>query len=180
MFIFNFKVNGSKIFKIIFTCMTLALIFLVVFVTYKVFYGAKNNTKACMPQSDVFMIEPNNYTNVLKVAHENIDNYVGKKINFTGYVYRVIDFEENQFVLARKMYISDNKEYVIVGFLCEYDDIKDFQDGTWINVTGEIVKGNYHGDMPIVKITEINTCKAPKDEFVMPPDNTYIPTITWL
>ncbi|MBR0350768.1 MAG: hypothetical protein IJH76_02950 [Clostridia bacterium] len=180
MFVFNFKVNGSKVFKIFFTCMTLVLIFLVVFVTYKVFYGAKNNTKACMPQNDVFVIDSKNYSNILKAAHENIDDYVGKKINFTGYVYRVIDLEDNQFVLARNMYISDKLEYVIVGFLCEYDDIKDFKDGTWVNVTGEIVKGDYHGDMPIVMVTEINKCDAPKEEFVLPPDNSYIPTSTWL
>ena len=41
-----------------------------------------------------------NYTNVLKSVHENIDNYVGMKINFTGYVYRVLDLNENQFVTS--------------------------------------------------------------------------------
>ncbi|MBR3255328.1 MAG: hypothetical protein IKF97_03825 [Clostridia bacterium] len=180
MFICNFKVNGSKIFKVFFTGMTLLLIFILVFVTYKIFYGAKNNNKACMPQSDVFVIEPKNYTNVLKASHENIDNYVGKKINFTGYVYRVLDLKDNQFVLARNMLISEKYDYVVVGFLCEYDDIKSFKDGTWINVTGEIVKGDYHGDMPIVKVTEIKKCEAPQEEFVSPPDKTYIPTSTWI
>lgn len=180
MFIFNFKVNGSKIFKIFFTCITLILIFLVVLVTYKVFYGAKNNTKACMPQNDIFVIESKNYTNVLKASHDNIDNYIGKKINFTGYVYRLIDFKDNQFVLARNMIISDKYNYVVVGFLCEYDEIKNYKDGTWVNVTGEIVKGDYHGDMPIVIVNEINKCDAPKEEFVLPPDNNYIPTNTWI
>ena len=38
--------------------------------------------------------------------HENIDDYVGKKLCFTGYVYRVLDLQDNQFVLARDMIIS--------------------------------------------------------------------------
>lgn len=37
-------------------------------------------------------------------------------------------------------------------------------------------KGDYHGDMPIVKITNINKTNKPNDEYVYPPDESYIPT----
>lgn len=77
------------------------------------------------------------------------------KINFTGYVYRVYDLKDNQFILARDMIISSDFKSVIVGFLCEYDKAKDFDNSTWIEISGEITKGIYHGDMPIVKVTEI-------------------------
>ncbi len=180
MFICNFKVNGSKLFKVFFSCITLLLIFILVFVTFKVFYGAKNNTQACIPQSDVSEISVNNYTNVLKTVHDDIDTYVGKKINFTGYVYRILDFKDNQFVLARNMIISSDFKYVVVGFLCESDKISEFEDGTWVNVTGEITKGDYHGDMPIILVTELNKCDKPTDEYVYPPDDDYIPTSSWL
>ena len=53
---------------------------------------------------------------------------------------------------------------------------KDFENDTWINVTGEIVKGNYHGDMPIIKITNIEHTEKPSEEYVYPPDDSYIPT----
>lgn len=180
MFIYNFKVNGSKIFKLFFSCMTLLLIFILVFVTYKIFYGAKSSNEACIPQSDVFSISSKNYTNVLKAVHDDIDTYVGKKINFTGYVYRVLDFNDNQFVLARNMIISSGFNYVIVGFLCESDSINKFEDETWVNITGEITKGDYHGIMPVIKVFEINSCDKPNDEFVYPPDEDYIPTSSWL
>ena len=91
-------------------------------------------------------------------------------------MYRVLDLKENQFVLARDMIISSDYQSVIVGFLCEYDKAKDFQDNTWIEITGEITKGNYHGDMPIVKITNITKVDKPNDEYVYPPDENYIPT----
>ena len=32
--------------------------------------------------------------------HNNIDNYIGQQICFSGYVYRVYDFDDTQFVLA--------------------------------------------------------------------------------
>ena len=180
MFVFNFKVNGNKLFKLFFTLMTLLLIFILVLVTYKIFYGAKSSVSACMPQNNIFNITAKNYTNVLKSVHDDIDSYVGKKINFTGYIYKLIDFKDNQFVLARNMIISSDFKYVVVGFLCEYNDIKNFEDGSWVNITGEITKGDYHGNIPVIKIIEINSCDKPNDEYVYPPDEDYIPTSSWI
>ena len=176
MFICNFKINGGKIFKMFFTIMTLLLIFLLVFVTFKIFYGSKHNLEACVPQNDIFNISANNYTNILKSVHDNIDTYVGKKINFTGYIYKILDLKKNQFVLARNMIISSDYKYVVVGFLCEYDNIANFKDGSWVNVTGEIIKGDYHGDMPILEIYNLREINKPENEYVYPPDENYIPT----
>ena len=90
---------------------------------YRVFSGANNSTRedSCMNKNGVSQISAKNYTNILKTVHENIDSYVGKKINFTGYVYRVLDLQDNQFVLARDMIINSNSQTVVVGFLCECD-----------------------------------------------------------
>lgn len=178
MFIYNFKVSGSKLFKSIFTIMIFLLILIVGMVVFKIFNGAANleAKSSCMPQCNINKIEAKNYTNILKAVHDNIDNYVGIKINFTGYVYRVYDLKDNQFILARDMVISSDFKSVIVGFLCEYDKAKEFEDGTWIEITGEITKGDYHGDMPIVKITEIKKVDVPNEEYVYPPGESYIPT----
>lgn len=100
----------------------------------------------------------------------------GTKFTFTGYVYRVYDLNSNQFILARNMIISSNLNYVVVGFLCEYEDANSLFDYSWVNITGEITKGYYHGNMPIVEITSIEETTAPNDELVYPPDDTYIPT----
>ena len=146
---------------------------------YKVFSGANNSTRSesCLPKNGVSQISVKNYTNVLKAVHENIDYYIGKKICFTGYVYRVLDLQNNQFVLARDMIVNSNSQTVVVGFLCEYDSAKDFTDNSWVQITGEIIKGDYHGDMPIIKITDIKIVDKPsQEEYVYPPDDSYIPT----
>lgn len=177
MFVCNFKVNGSKIYKILFSIMVVLLIIIVCIVTFKIFNGANElSNDSCIPKSNTVNITSSNYTNILKTVHDNIDNYIGLKIKFTGYVYRVLDLEDNQFILARDMIISSDRKCVVVGFLCEYDTANELKDNTWIEVTGTIKKGNYHGDMPILKITQINPCEKPNDEFVYPPDETYIPT----
>ena len=178
MFVYNFKVNGKNLFKCFFIITMILIVIIVGIVTFKIFYGASHdkNKSSCLPQSNVSTISSANYTNVLKAVHDNIDSYVGLKINFVGYVYRVSDLKENQFVLARDMIISSNRQYVVVGFLAEYENAKDFENNTWVNVTGEITKGDYHGDMPIVKVTEMKETSAPNEEYVYPPDESYIPT----
>ena len=180
MFVYNIKINKSKIFKYFFICAIIVLIIIIGIVIYKVFSGAENSTKkdTCIP-TGILKITENNYTNILKNSHENIDSYVGKKISFTGYVYRVFDLNDNQFVLARDMIINSKNQTVVVGFLCECDEAKKFENNTWVEITGEITKGNYHGDMPIVKITEIKKVDKPTtNEYVYPPDDNYIPTST--
>lgn len=176
MFVYNVKINGSKTFKAIFSLMIIALILIVCFVVFKIFSGAKNSKSNCIPNNEICKIDSKNYANILKAVHDNIDNYVGTKINFTGYVYRVLDLTDNQFILARDMIISSDFQSMIVGFLCESSNAKDFENDTWVEITGEIYKGDYHGDMPIVKVTSINKVNRPNDEYVYPPDENYIPT----
>ena len=177
MFVCNVKVNGKVWFKIILFIMGIIVFAIFSLSLYKL-AQAKNevvNVNDELRHSDVTEIMPNNYTNVLKAVHDDIDSYLGKEIKFSGYVYRVIDFSENQFVLARDM-IIDSQSFV-VGFMSEYDEIKDFEDGTWVEVTGSITKGKYHNkNIPIIKIQNLTKIEKPNEEYVLPPDNTYIPT----
>ncbi len=178
MFIYNVKINGSKTFKNFFIGIVILVIIIVGIVSFRVFQGASSSPhpSSCLPQNKVTKLSAVNYSTVLKTVHENIDDYVGCQINFTGYVYRVLDLNENQFVLARNMIISSDFQSVVVGFLCECENAKDFEDETWVEITGKITKGDYHGDMPIIKITQIQKVDKPNDEFVYPPDESYLPT----
>ena len=181
MFIYNFKINGTRVFKTFFACIVLLVFCILCVCVYRIFSGASENFVVNDEVEKVSKIDSKNYTNVLKSVCEDIDSYVGKKLSFTGYVYRVNDIPENQFILARNMLISSDTQYVVVGFLCEYSKAKDFPDNSWIEVTGEIQKGSYHGsDMPIVKITNITQTQKPTNEYVNEPDNSYIPTSTTL
>ena len=100
------------------------------------------------------------------------------RIKFKGYVYRLMDFEENQFVLARDMLINEEgTQSVVVGFLIEYKESINFKNGEWVDVTGVIERGKYHNkDIPILKVLNIKITDEPENPFVSVPDNTYIPT----
>ena len=178
MFIYNLKLNGNKIFKFCFIITIIFLILLASIVTFKIFYGAQKNSNisSCIPQNNIYKISNNNYTNVLKAVHENIDQYIGTKISFTGYVYKIFDLNDNQFILARDMIISNDFKTVVVGFLCESNESIKLKENNWIQIEGEIIKGDYHGEMPIIKINKITNTQKPNDEYVYPPTNDYIIT----
>lgn len=177
MFIYNFKINGSKIYKYFLFIIIGLLLIISCIIFINLFKGAKEeNNSSCIKNDSVSSISPKNYTNVLKSVHENIENYIDLKIRFSGYVYRVSDLNENQFILARDMIISSDLKTLVVGFLCEYNNIKEYDNNTWIEITGIIKKGQYHGDMPIIMVQEIKRIDKPKEEYVYPPDENYIPT----
>lgn len=74
------------------------------------------------------------------------------------------------------MVVSSDFQTVVVGFLCTSPETCNFSENDWIEIEGTITKGEYHGDMPIIEITSINKIDKPEDEYVYPPNDTYIPT----
>ena len=176
MFIYNLKVDGNKLGKIFLGILLGIIIIITSIVIYRILGNSFFKTNDNIDSTKVQKLTVSNYTNVLKTVHDNINNYIGMKVCFSGYVHRMVDFKENQFVLARDMVITSDLQTVIVGFLCEYDDIKQYTDKTWIQIEGEITKGDYHGDMPILKITKMRKIDKPSDEYVYPPDTTFVPT----
>ena len=143
MFIYNLKVNGGLALKIIIVILSIFMAVVFGFSIYKIFFtSGKFLINDKIEKQDITEIKTENYTNILKAVHDNPDSYIGMKINFTGYIYRVIDFKEEQFVIARDMFINESKtQAVVVGFLCESKDVKNFKDGTWVNITGNIEMG---------------------------------------
>ncbi len=182
MFIYNVKMSGNKLYKSVFAILIIISILLFGLSIYHIFknFSLSENTSYSIDDSvkvnDVSEISAENYTNTLKQIHDNLDEYIGRKISFTGYIYKIDALEKNQFVLARNMIINQASQTVIVGFLCEYDNIDNFEELSWVHITGTIEKGYLDGDIPILKINNIEKTNKPKDEFVYPPDDTYIPT----
>lgn len=177
MVIYNVKINSRKFLKFILLLMFIIAFIITGFALHRIF---GNNLASDVSLDNVYKLPSSNYTNVLKAVHENIDTYVGQKISFSGYVYRVYDLEKDDFVIARDMIINSSLDTLVVGFLCHNNNSNQFADGTWVNATGIIEKGNYHGDIPIINILKIEEISKPSDSNVYPPDDFYIPTSTLL
>lgn len=179
MFVFNVKLNRTRIFKFILAIMAIICIALVGMGIVKMINSnneIQKSNSTCMPTNEVAYLTDENYTNILKEVHENLDTYIGQKICYTGYVYRVPELEDNQFILARDMQIENTNQTVIVGFLCSLQNAQEFENYSWIKITGSIEKGYYLGDIPCVNISEIEKTSKPENCVVPPPRDTFIQT----
>ncbi len=130
MFIFNF---ANKNFKKIFIGVIIVLsIVLIAISIFQLISSFKSNSKI-NETNNLIEITSEDYTNFLNDCHENIGNYINTKVNITGYIYKMPDFSDNQFVIARTMLIDTdsasvknclangetiNANGVVVGLLC--------------------------------------------------------------
>ncbi len=180
----NFKINGKKLLKYLFIVMFIIIIIIFFTGIYNIFFkqtddlkDEKITLKDTIKTDEIFEISPQNYTNILKAVNENIDNYIGCKVHFIGYIYRLLDFSPIQFVLARDMIVNQNPlQSLVVGFLCEYKNVSEFKDGEWVDVIGTIQKSDYYGEIAIIEVTNIFKCDEPQNKYVSVPDDTYVPT----
>lgn len=167
-------------------CVIVCIIIFII-AAYNLFLGMKNYDSENFNVQDsyfedgkIFDIPANQYTNVLKEVHDNIDDYIGKEISFVGYVYKIDYLGKNQFVLARNMIINSASQSVVVGFLSEYEKINEIENLCWVKIHGTITKGNLAGEIPVIQITSLQKTDRPRDEFVYPPDDTYVQTSSTL
>jgi len=104
---------------------------------------------------NTLIITKDNYIQILKDCHDNIDNYVGKKIIVSGYIYIQEDFSENRFVIAQNISLDPSTPYetYIVGFLCENLSDYSFSNNETIRISGRIIKGTYNNlEYPIIQV----------------------------
>lgn len=180
MFILNFKVNGNKFGKTFLGILLIVILIATVFISIKLLTASSFKTNDNY-SNNVNEISPKNYTNILKSVHDDLDTYIGQNIKFSGYVYRLFDFTESQFVLARDMIISYDFQTVVVGFLCENrNNMNEFTDNDWVEIEGTITKGYYHGEIPVIEIKSMKKIEKPSEEYVYPPDDSYVQTSTTL
>ena len=177
MFVFNLSLNKNRISKIVLVVSCILVLCILAFACIKIFgkdttFGVNDKVES----PDVVKLNSSNYTNILKTVHEDLDSYTGQTINVSGYIYKLYDFKDDEFVIARDMIVSSDFKTLVVGFLCNYKNISDFEENSWVNITGKIKKGSYHGDIPIIEVTKIEKIEKPSDEYFYPPDDFYIPT----
>ena len=176
MFIYNLKMNKKALCRGFIAICLLIILCIILYSFYIIFI--KKNPTCDAKQNEIIELNETNYTNILKSANEDIDSYVGSKVKITGYVYRLIDFDKTQFVVARDMKFEKSFQSLVVGFLCESKDASKYSDGTWVEIVGKIKKGRFNSELAVLDVISIKETTKPVNLYVNPPDDTYIPTQT--
>ena len=167
MFICNLKLNKNVLCRMFIVLSLVVVFFIILYSIYVIFF--KKSQTCDSYKNNIIDLNESNYTNILKAANENIDSYIGVKVRVIGYVYRLIDFNESQFVVARDMKLNKSSQSLIVGFLCESKNASKYSDGTWVEVVGKIKRGKLNEELAILDVISIKPVTKPNQIFVSPP-----------
>ncbi|MEG1059043.1 MAG: hypothetical protein RSE57_02515 [Clostridia bacterium] len=164
MFVINFKLDIKKV---VIVCVFIALI------VFTIVEFGTNSTSSVNANTDKkgkydIVLNDENFTKMLKSVHDDINSNIGKTITLTGFVFKMPDFKDDYFVCGRNTIV--NNEDAVAGFLCQSIDTKNLVDNEWVQITGVIIKGEYNGTMPIIKVGSMTKQTAPP--------NTYVDNIT--
>jgi uncharacterized membrane protein YcgQ (UPF0703/DUF1980 family) len=106
---------------------------------------------------NTIVITPDNYIKILDDSHNFIDDYVGKKIIVSGYVYILPEFSDSRFVLAQNVSLDPTSPSTgfIAGFLCENGTNYQFSSNETIKIKGTFKKGTFNDlEYPIIYFEE--------------------------
>lgn len=158
MYICNFKLNIKRI----------LIICLIISIGIALALELFNMNSTSLKVSYDYELTSENFTDILKAVHDDIDGNIGKTIKLSGFVFTLPDFKDENFVCGRDMLLGGEEK--VVGFLCQYTGDINVVESEWVEITGEIIKGYYMGDMPVIKIKTLNKITAPANTFVDAPE----------
>lgn len=109
----------------------------------------------------------NNFLFSLNEILDNPDKYKDYNINISGFVYRDITLNENEFVIGRYIMVCCAADMQITGIICTYDKNEIYNNYTWIKANGKICTKISEGN----EVVYLNLESIEKDKN---PDTSYI------
>jgi uncharacterized repeat protein (TIGR03943 family) len=109
------------------------------------------------------------FTETLTTLDLYLDNFVGKNIEISGFVYREEGMGENQFAVSRFVVQCCSADAAPYGVMAEYFRANQLADDTWIKVRGTLDKTNYNGyEIMKINVTRVEFIEAPEQPYVYP------------
>ncbi|WP_175990414.1 TIGR03943 family putative permease subunit [Bacillus sp. Marseille-Q1617] len=123
--------------------------------------------KELLGKQEKIIVRDEQYIQTLSVVDENLDQYAGKEIQLTGFVYKDEGFAQDEIVVSRFTVTCCVADASVYGILARDEELGKLEPDTWINISGIIGKTDFNGSqMPVIK--------NPVFEKIDPPDNPYV------
>ena len=110
-----------------------------------------------------------NYTEAVCEINNFPQDYIGKKVALTGFVFRSPGLATNQISLVRYVVMCCTADSLPYGVMCEGADTENYPDGTWLSIEGVVQMSKYDDkDAPTIKITSLQKIEEPQEPYVFP------------
>ena len=115
----------------------------------------------------VISINDNDYVPVMNIIENNTDQFVGKTIEVSGFVYHEKGFKDNQFVVARFGISCCAADASVYGLLSTIENASALKKDTWVHIKGILQKTTYNGeDVPYIQVQQIKSIHQPDNPYV--------------
>jgi uncharacterized repeat protein (TIGR03943 family) len=120
-------------------------------------------------KKDLIQVQVDGFIEILSSIDLFQKNFIGKKMEISGFVYHEDDMKPNQFVVARFSVSCCSADASPFGVMIETSKANLFPKDTWVNVTGVIGTTTYAGnDIMKLDATKVEKIPAAKDPYVYP------------
>ncbi len=102
-------------------------------------------------------------------ALDNQERYEGKRVTFTGMVYKNFKFQRNDFVPGRQVMTCCAEDVAFLGFLCKSKEAKRLTTRQWVKVTGTMkyeYRREYSGEGPVLYADTVEPSAKPAVEVI--------------
>ncbi|WP_078428590.1 TIGR03943 family putative permease subunit [Alkalihalobacterium alkalinitrilicum] len=120
-------------------------------------------------EQERIIVTDENYLDIMTVLDIHMDQFIGKEIVITGFVYREPEFEDNQMVVARFAMTCCVADAAVYGTLIETNLAQEYENDTWVHVSGTLDRTEYNGyPIPLIHLREITVIDEPDQPYVFP------------
>lgn len=108
-----------------------------------------------------------NYADYFNTINMYPQEFEGKKIRLTGFVYRDETLKKNEFVTGRFTVTCCTADATVIGLVTTDPHAGKLKSNQWIEVTGTLRSVMYEGyEMPVVKLDSYKPISPPKDPYI--------------
>ncbi len=100
---------------------------------------------------------------------DNLERYVGKKIQFVAMVLKPEEFPEGYFVPGRLAMTCCADDMSFLGYACKFEGAAALKQKEWVKVTATVAKEyweDYKGEGPMLHAVAVEKTKAPREAII--------------
>jgi putative membrane protein len=120
-------------------------------------------------QDDVIVVKDELYMEILTAIDLFLEQFSGKTVEISGFVYREPNMNQNQFVVGRFAMDCCSADALPYGVLVDDANAAKYKNDSWIKVHGQIDTTIYDGnEIMVFKPESIESITAPESPYIYP------------
>lgn len=97
------------------------------------------------------------------------DNFIGKNMKLSGFIYRAPEMNDEQFAVGRIAMACCAADSMPFGVLAEYPRAAKYEDDTWVEVSGKMDVAEFNGyEIILLKVISVERIDEPESPYVYP------------